>query len=169
MGLIGTESPGDAVSGVNPDFVGQKRQCLPTFALALGARRRVPGLRTYCLRTKKRGTEQQRQPREFSWHIDLSVLVTNGHCRCNGPISADPTPLCVLRAFLRESQFWCHPTPSCAETRSTELGGLAVIEPEQAAEALTTFDRTCSNHRCLGRDAFVAQTPGAAVLHDNDP
>ncbi len=49
-------------------------------------------------------------------------------------------------------------SPSGAETRSTALCGLAVIEPEQAAEPLTTFDRTCSDHRCLGREQFVAQT-----------
>ena len=47
--------------------------------------------------------------------------------------------------------------PWCAETRPTELRGLAVIEPEQTAEALTTFDRACSNHRGRGHDEFVAE------------
>ena len=46
--------------------------------------------------------------------------------------------------------------PLCAETRSMELRGLPVVELEQAAEALTTFDRACSDHRCRrGDDASL--------------
>ena len=39
-----------------------------------------------------------------------------------------------------------------------ELRGLAVVELEQTAEALTTFDLTCSDHGCLRRDELVAET-----------
>ena len=49
-------------------------------------------------------------------------------------------------------------TPSCAKTRSIELRGLAIIELEQSAEALTTCDGTCSDHGCRGHDKFIAQT-----------
>jgi hypothetical protein len=43
--------------------------------------------------------------------------------------------------------------------------GLAVVELEHAAEALTTRDRAWSDHGGLGRDEFVAKAPGADVLY----
>ena len=49
-------------------------------------------------------------------------------------------------------------TPSCAKTQPMELCGLAVVELEQAAKALTTLDRAGSDRGCLGGDEFVAQT-----------
>src|SRR5262245_48444698 len=45
----------------------------------------------------------------------------------------------------------------CENSRQ-ELRGLAVVELEDAAEPLTAFQRTCSDHLCLGRDEFVAET-----------
>jgi len=39
-----------------------------------------------------------------------------------------------------------------------KVRGLAVIEVEQPAEALTTCYRACSDRRCCGRDEFVAET-----------
>src|SRR5215472_4094498 len=63
------------------------------------------------------------------------------------PVGLSPTEHICL--------FWTH---SGAKTRSRELRGLAVIELEQPAEALTTCDRPCSDHRCRGGDEFVAQT-----------
>jgi hypothetical protein len=47
---------------------------------------------------------------------------------------------------------------SCAKTRPIELRGLAVVELEQPAEALTTRDRAGTDLRCRGRDEFVVQT-----------
>src|SRR5262249_12215406 len=47
---------------------------------------------------------------------------------------------------------------SCAKTRLKELRGLAVVELEQAAEALMTFYRAGSDQGCRARDEFVAQT-----------
>src|SRR5437660_208689 len=67
------ENPSDAVSGVNPDFVGQKRQRLHSFVCALRSDSRLPGLGVNCLRKNDRGTEQH-QPRQFSSHIDLLFL-----------------------------------------------------------------------------------------------
>ena len=39
-----------------------------------------------------------------------------------------------------------------------ELRGLALVELEHAAEALTTLDLVGSDHGCRGRDEFDAQT-----------
>src|SRR5262245_51738203 len=44
-------------------------------------------------------------------------------------------------------------TQSCVKTRA----GLAVVEPEHAAEPLTAFQRTRSDHLCPGRDEFVVK------------
>jgi len=38
------------------------------------------------------------------------------------------------------------------------LRSLTVVELEQAAEALTTLDLACSDHRRLWRDELVAET-----------
>src|SRR5262249_12838667 len=48
-------------------------------------------------------------------------------------------------------------SPSCAETRLTDLRGLAVVEFEQPAKALTTRDWAGTDHRCRGRDECVVQ------------
>src|SRR5204863_2900278 len=40
--LVRLECPGDAVSGVNPDFIGQKSQSLNSFFVGLGADSRGP-------------------------------------------------------------------------------------------------------------------------------
>jgi hypothetical protein len=51
-----------------------------------------------------------------------------------------------------------HMRSSCAKTRPRGLRGLAVVEPEQAAEPRPAGDRACADRRCLGRDELVAQT-----------
>ena len=51
------ECPGDAVSGVNPDFIGQKSQSLNSFFVGLGADSRGP-LRLHHLWKDQKGEEQ---------------------------------------------------------------------------------------------------------------
>src|SRR6476646_10636451 len=60
-------------------------------------------------------------------------------------------------ATLRSSRKVVPPS-SCATTRSTRLRGLAVVELEQAAESLTTFQRAGRDLRRLRRDEFVPET-----------
>jgi Homeodomain-like domain len=43
------------------------------------------------------------------------------------------------------------------ENSGQGLRGLAVVELEHAAEPLTAFQRTCSDHLCPGRDELVAK------------
>ena len=45
--LVRLECPGDSVSGVNPDFIGQKSQSLNSFVVGLGADSRSPLRRTH--------------------------------------------------------------------------------------------------------------------------
>ena len=54
-------------------------------------------------------------------------------------------------------------TPWCATTRSTPLRDVAIVELEEAAEALMTLDRACSDHRPRWCDELVAQTLMAAA------
>ena len=46
----------------------------------------------------------------------------------------------------------------CENSTPMALRGLALVELQQTAEALTTRDRAGSDHGCRGRDQFVAQT-----------
>ena len=55
--LVRLECPGDSVSGVNPDFIGQKSQSLNSFVVGLGADSRGP-LRLHHLWKDQKGEEQ---------------------------------------------------------------------------------------------------------------
>ena len=55
--LVRLECPGDSVSGVNPDFIGQKSQSLNSFFVGLGADSRGP-LRLHHLWKDQKGEEQ---------------------------------------------------------------------------------------------------------------
>jgi hypothetical protein len=47
--------------------------------------------------------------------------------------------------------------PVVCENSGRGLRGLAVVEVEHAAEPLTAFQRTCSDHLRLGRDEFAVK------------
>src|SRR5262245_8002118 len=53
--------------------------------------------------------------------------------------------------------------PGVCENSGEGLRGLAVVELEHAAQPLTTFQRTCSDHLCPGRDELVAEAGVGAV------
>src|SRR6266540_7109402 len=55
--LVRLERPGDSVSGVNPDFIGQKSQSLNSLVVGLGADSRGP-LRLHHLWKDQKGEEQ---------------------------------------------------------------------------------------------------------------
>ena len=55
--LVRLECPSDSVSGVNPDFIGQKSQSLNSFVVGLGADSRGP-LRLHHLWKDQKGEEQ---------------------------------------------------------------------------------------------------------------
>jgi hypothetical protein len=55
--LVRLECPGDSVSGVNPDFIGQKSQSLNSFFVRLRADSRGP-LRLHHLWKDKKGDDQ---------------------------------------------------------------------------------------------------------------
>src|SRR6266516_6106803 len=57
VNVIGIEGPCNAVAGMNPDFVWQKRERLPSFILALSAYSSLP------LRAKSWAKRQQRKHR----------------------------------------------------------------------------------------------------------
>ena len=64
-------------------------------------------------------------------------------------LASAPVRLALAPAF---------PPPWCANTRPTQLRGLAVVELEQSAEPLTTCDWAGADHGCRGRDEVIAQT-----------